>query len=574
MQPLVGLSLTPTGTFVPSTSLAGTYIVKYTIQAASGCPATVAQATVVIDPIITATTGFTYPSPICKNAVNPSPTFVPGISTGGTFSISPLSSTATGLVINSATGLVDLAASTAGTYIVRYEVIADLPNCKAAGFTDFTITITTPPAAISLSYGAPNYCVSVTTIQTPTQTGGSGGSYSVLPTTGLSLTVSGSFSPNTSTSGTYVISYTIAAAGGCAGLVTNATVVINPLIIRPTGFTYPTPICKNAANPSPTTVTGFSNEGTFGISPVSPTASGLSINTTTGAIDLTASTVGTYIVRYAVAFDLVNCKAAGFTDFQIVITPTTTPVTGFTYVSPVCASNLFPTPIPSTGFEAGGIYTASPAGLSINSATGVVNYALSTPGSYVVTYTTAANTTTCKLTATSTASLILSKDVMPMITGECEGPVFVLRAAALNSSYITTGTTYQWTTSTGALLGTLVNQAVTELGNYSVKVTNSLGCIGTAIINVDAITCSVPKGISVNGDGINDVWDLSGFKVKQLNIFNRYGQKVYSKTDYRKEWVGQSDKGDELPDGTYFYVIERVGVDSVSGWVYVNRSLN
>jgi gliding motility-associated-like protein len=82
----------------------------------------------------------------------------------------------------------------------------------------------------------------------------------------------------------------------------------------------------------------------------------------------------------------------------------------------------------------------------------------------------------------------------------------------------------------------------------------------------------IPKGISPNGDGLNDTFNLTGFNVKQLNIFNRYGSIVYSRTNYQNEWSGQSDKGQELPDGTYYYVIERNDSSEVkTGWIYINR---
>jgi gliding motility-associated-like protein len=57
-----------------------------------------------------------------------------------------------------------------------------------------------------------------------------------------------------------------------------------------------------------------------------------------------------------------------------------------------------------------------------------------------------------------------------------------------------------------------------------------------------------------------------------MEIFNRYGTNVYSKVNYSNEWYGQSDKGDELPDGTYYYVIEyNSGSKTVTGWIYINR---
>jgi len=62
--------------------------------------------------------------------------------------------------------------------------------------------------------------------------------------------------------------------------------------------------------------------------------------------------------------------------------------------------------------------------------------------------------------------------------------------------------------------------------------------------------------------------------VAKLSIFNRYGTSVYSKTNYTNEWGGQSNSGNELSDGTYYYVIElKNGRDTKTGWVYINREI-
>ena len=81
----------------------------------------------------------------------------------------------------------------------------------------------------------------------------------------------------------------------------------------------------------------------------------------------------------------------------------------------------------------------------------------------------------------------------------------------------------------------------------------------------------IPRGISPNGDGLNDQFDLSALGVKKLEIFNRYGQEVYNKSNYTNEWTGKGSNGDELPTGTYFYMIERTNGESKTGWVYLNR---
>ena len=439
--------------------------------------------TVVINPIplSSSVTTISYTTPVCQNAV-PSTltpnTSATGFTSGGTYTATPA-----GLSINSATGVINLAASTANSYTVTYAVTQNLAICRAAGST-------------------------------------------------------------------------------------SVPVVINPVITPVTAFTYTTPVCQNAtANPTPTTAAGFTTGGTFS------STTGLSINASTGVISLANSTPGTYQVTYSVVANAASCVVASSTTSPITINPTITPVTSFSYTTPVCAYNSNPTPITATGFTTGGIFTATPSGLSINSSTGVVSLANSTAGSYVVTYAIPANTTTCTVAQSSAANLVVSPDIQSMISGECQGSQYVLSASPLNGSYNPTGVTYQWSTSTGQQLGTAATQNVSLLGTYSVKVTNSLGCVGTTTTNITFLNCIIPNGISINGDGINEFWDLTGFNVKQVSIYNRYGMKVYSKREYVKEWGGQQDNGNELPDGTYFYVLEFNGKESVSGWVYINRAL-
>jgi gliding motility-associated-like protein len=70
------------------------------------------------------------------------------------------------------------------------------------------------------------------------------------------------------------------------------------------------------------------------------------------------------------------------------------------------------------------------------------------------------------------------------------------------------------------------------------------------------------QAISPNGDGMNDVWsipNLSVFKHK-VHIVNRWGTKVFFTENYNENETNNSFRGDwngvNLPDGTYFYVIE------------------
>ncbi|HNU58361.1 MAG TPA: gliding motility-associated C-terminal domain-containing protein, partial [Aquaticitalea sp.] len=116
--------------------------------------------------------------------------------------------------------------------------------------------------------------------------------------------------------------------------------------------------------------------------------------------------------------------------------------------------------------------------------------------------------------------------------------------------------------------------SVLDGGLYEVEVTfNETGCTSTVGQQVVVLeNCIIPQGISPNGDGKNDTFDLSGFNVTKIEIYNRYGTLVYSKDNYTDEWHGQSNNGDELPVGTYFYtIVYEGGAKTKSAWVYLNK---
>jgi hypothetical protein len=169
-----------------------------------------------IGEICNAGTGIAYSaSPYCTNGGTASVTLT-GTS-GGTFSSTP------GLSLNATTGAVTLASSTAGTYSVTYTIAAS-GSC-AAYITTAYITITTVPV-VTISYtGSPYYTgagmATVTLSDTLTT-----GTYT--STAGLSINaVTGDVTLASSTDGTYTVTYTVAAAGGCGVYTTTANITIS-----------------------------------------------------------------------------------------------------------------------------------------------------------------------------------------------------------------------------------------------------------------------------------------------------------------------------------------------------------
>ncbi|MCP1995112.1 choice-of-anchor J domain-containing protein [Flavobacterium sp. HSC-61S13] len=96
-------------------------------------------------------------------------------------------------------------------------------------------------------------------------------------------------------------------------------------------------------------------------------------------------------------------------------------------------------------------------------------------------------------------------------------------------------------------------------------------CIDESDFTLTFNECPIPRGISPNGDGKNDRFDLSNHGISGIKIYNRYGAEVFSfDGHYTDQWAGQNKNGKMLPDGTYYYVVIAHG-KTRTGWVQINR---
>lgn len=235
--------------------------------------------------------------------------------------------------------------------------------------------------------------------------------------------------PSTVTAGTtnYTVTQTV---NGC----TSSPASISVVVTAPPAATISygaTAFCKSVSSAQSVNRTGTSG-GTYSVSP-----SGLTINSSTGAIVPSTSTAGTYTVTYTMA--AVNgCSAQTATTS---VTIANVPSATISYNgSPYCSGSGTAS-VSRTG-TSGGTFSST-TGLNINSSTGEIDLVNSTPGTYTVTYTIAAVTGCATYTATNNITITPKVSSLAFAAGSsstrCQGLGTVTYSATANNA---TGITY------------------------------------------------------------------------------------------------------------------------------------
>lgn len=338
-------------------------------------------------------------------------------------------------------------------------------GCESAR-TAVTATVTTPPSATILYAGSP-YC-STTGTAAVTQTGTTGGVYS--STAGLSINpATGDINLAASAPGTYTVTYSIAASGGC------------PQFQTTTQFEFGTPpsaMISYAGSPY------CANSGTAAVTQTGTTGgvysstAGLSINPATGAINMASSTPGTYTVTYTIPANGA-CPQFQTTASFVLNAP---PSASIAYTgSPYCVNGGTAT-VTRTG-SVGGVYSST-TGLSIDANTGAVNLAASTPGVYTVTYSIAA-AGGCPAFSTTTSITINSLSVaataaISSVASNC-GPTTT--NLSITGGSLGTGASWKWYS--GSCGSTAVGTGAT-LSNVTVNTTTTFYVRAEGICNTTA----------------------------------------------------------------------------------------
>ncbi|WP_395066624.1 fibronectin type III domain-containing protein [Flavobacterium sp.] len=534
----------------------GSHVVTV-LDTLTGCissSVTVVLNAIVLNPSVTT---ISYTTPVCSNV---SPTLTPntsalGFTTGGVYTATPA-----GLSINSVSGIVDLTLSSPGTYIVDYSVSQNNTLCLSAGNSTFTLVINGVP---TVSVNSPTVCQGLPAIIN-TVTNPSSATYSYVWTVPSGATNPGDVASFTATvSGTYSVVITNTTTG-CSSISASSTVTINTI---PTVSVNSPTICQGiAANVVATTSAG-SYSYTWTV-PAGATNPG-NVNS------FTATASGSYSV--VITNTTTGCSSTSATS---IVTINSNPVVTVNSVTVCQGSQATITASPATNGSYSYLWTV-PVGATNPGNVSTFNTLISGTYSVVITNT----LTGCSsLSASGTATFIPSFDFT--INGECVNNNYTLEVIPSSGSFDVSTSNFSWQLVSTSNINVGTNSPTFDVTSYygsataslpatfAVNVTTVDGCVQSHTIILDRIYCQIQRGISPNGDGDNEYFDLKTLGVQKLSIYNRYGSKVYSRFDYTDQWVGQADSGNELPDGTYYYVIEfKNNQSSKTGWIYINREI-
>ncbi len=327
-----------------------------------------------------------------------------------------------------------------------------------------------------------------------------------LPTGITFNTTTGLFSgTTTATFGPLIFTVTVYGSGGSGTTQVTITCTNGPVFSYTTPDTYTQGVAISP-NLTPTItsggpITGYAVTGT-------PLPTGLTLNTSTGVISGTPT-----VLSPATNYTITGTNATGSTAVIINITvllgkPVITYPSPQTYVTGVAITALNPTNTGGAAVSYAISGTPLPAGLTLNTSTGVISGTPTTPTAvfaYTVTATNAAGTNSCTVTIT-----IVSNPVFTYTTPD----VYTVGTLITTLSPANTGSTptsysintplpagLNFNTANGQITGTPT--AVSAGANYIVTGTDALGHTGTFTINITVN--DVPPTISYTSPNIYTV---------------------------------------------------------------------
>lgn len=169
--------------------------------------------------------------------------------------------------------------------------------------------------------------------------------------------------------------------------------------------------------------------------------------------------------------------------------------------------------------------------------------------------------------------------VFALTVNAAAGPDQTIKSGEIATLQAFGGTNYRWYANKPIEFNDFLSQSIqvtkvledgvlADTVTIYVEVTNSRGCVGVDSLQL-IINSNIPDQISAvnqsfniftpNGDGLNDLWDIreliNGDNCS-ITIMNRWGSVVYENETFNGVWTGQDNGGNDLPDGTYYYILD------------------
>ena len=420
------------------------------------------------------------------------------------------------------------------TMVYLVNATATIGGCHSQNGTTVTVHTLSPltaPTATTICNGSSATLVTSSGLQV----------YSWLPAsslTGATNTATVTASPSVST--TY--SVTGQDAFGCQSDTAQVTVTV----ITPTAIaTSNSPVCKG--QPITLSVNTIAGAGYAWSGPNSYT-SGIQNPTINNANPVTNS--GAYTVTVTAG----GCTATS----NVNVTVNALPLVS---VSPSTV-NVCPNSTISYTATGASTYSWSPSA----SIVGTGSVVSANPASTTVYAVIGTDANGCSSTATATMNVNPVIASMSASTQTGDAPLGV-QFTNLSSN----GSGYVWNYGNGSnqtttnVADSTTHATYTAAGIYTVTLvaSNTTGgatCTDTytlAILVTDGYTVVVPNVFTPNGDNINDLFTVKteGVSALSVDIFDRWGLKVFSSSSINAAWDGKTSGGKEMSDGTYFYLI-------------------